>query len=64
MAGATMTISDGEKVLVPVYVYEKLVRDSERLAVITNYLTNEKYSTLGTAEKILGIVKEKAGEEQ
>jgi hypothetical protein len=63
MAGATMTISDSDKVLVPVWVYDKLIRDSERLAIITNYLTNEKYSTLGTVEKMLGIVKEKEGEE-
>lgn len=63
MAGATMTISDGEKVLITVYDYESLVRDSERLAVVMNYLENEKYSTIGTVERILGIKREKAGEE-
>ncbi len=63
MAGATMTISDGEKVLVPVQEYEALVRDSERLAIITNYLTSDRYSTLGTVEALLGVEKEKAGEE-
>ena len=61
MAGATLTVSDGEKVLVPVYVYEELIRDSERLAMIENYLRSEKYTTLGTVETLLGVKKE--GEE-
>lgn len=63
MAGATLTVSDGEKVLIPVYEYEELVRNSERLAIITNYVTNDKYPTLSTVEKILCVEKEKAGEE-
>lgn len=56
-------IREEEKVLVPVQEYEALVRDSERLAIITNYLTSDRYSTLGTVEALLGVEKEKAGEE-
>ena len=63
MAGATVTITDGGMVMIPVWEYEELVRESERLAVVENYLAKEKYSTIGTVEKILGIEKEKAGEE-
>lgn len=54
-------IRSDEVVFVPRSEYEELIRDSERLAIVENYLTNEKYSVLGTVEKILGI--EKAGEE-
>lgn len=63
MEGATLTVTDAGTVNIPVWQYEELVRDSERLAMVTNYLTNEKYSTVGTLERILGIEKEKAGEE-
>jgi phage pi2 protein 07 len=61
MAASTFTVSYEEKVVVPKREYEELIRASERLAIVTNYLTNEKYSVLGTVERILGI--EKAGEE-
>ena len=63
MVGATVTITDGGMVMIPVWEYEKLVRESERLAIITDYLTNEKYPIIGTVGTILGIEKEKAGEE-
>ena len=55
-------IAEGE-VLIPVWVYDKLIRDSERLAMIENYLRSDKYSTLGTVEALLGVKNEKAGEE-
>jgi hypothetical protein len=58
-----MLFSEEAKMEIPVWQYEALVRNSERLAVLVDYLTNEKYSTIGTVEKILGIEKEKAGEE-
>ena len=61
MAGATLTVSSEEQVSVSKREYEELIRASERLAIVTNYLTKEKYSVLGTVERILGI--EKAGEE-
>lgn len=60
MAGTAMTIGEG-MALISAKEYEALVRDSERLAIVTNYLTNEKYSTLGTVETLLGVKKE--GEE-
>ena len=63
MAATAFTVSYEEKVVVPKREYEALVRDSERLAIVTNYLTKEKYTVIGTIEKMLGIEKEKAGEE-
>ena len=55
MAGATLTVSDGEKVLIPVCDYESLVRDSERLEIVMNYLRTEKYATVGVIARILGV---------
>lgn len=68
MAGATMTISNGEGVLVPVYEYEQLVRDSERLSVVKNLVANSSYVGKGDLLLVLGIEEEpkeqeKAGEE-
>ena len=63
MEGTTMTITDGGMVLIPVWEYEELVRESERLEIVANYLTNEKYPMIGTIGTILGIENEKAGEE-
>ena len=60
MAVKVEPIGAGE-VLIPVWVYDKLIRDSERLAMIENYLRSEKYTTLGTVETLLGVKKE--GEE-
>jgi hypothetical protein len=68
MAGTTMTISNGEGVLVPVYEYEQLVRDSERLSVVKNLVANSSYVGKGDLLLVLGVEEEpkeqeKAGEE-
>lgn len=64
MAGATMIISDGEKVMVPVYEYEGLVRDSERMGVVKNLVCKSSYVSRGDLLLVLGIdEQEKAGEE-
>lgn len=64
MAGATMTISDGEKVLIPVCEYERLVRDSERMEVVKNLVCKSSYVSRGDLLLVLGIEEPgKAGEE-
>ena len=64
MAGATMAISDGEKVLVPVCEYERLVRDSERVEVVKNLVSKSSYVSRGDLLLVLGVdEQEKAGEE-
>lgn len=37
--------------------YDKLIRDSERLNTIKDYLENEEYPTISTIETLAGISK-------
>lgn len=43
---------------VPKPEYEELVRESNTLRIIENYIQEEKYPTIGTLKSILGIEKE------
>lgn len=63
MAGATLTVSDGEKVLIPVREYEALVRGSERLRVVENYVRRTDYASRKDLLFMLGV-EERAGEEK
>lgn len=64
MAGATMTISDGGMVMIPVYEYESLVRNSERMEVVKNLVRKSSYVGRGDLLLVLGVdEQEKAGEE-
>ena len=45
-------------VQVPKPEYETLVRESNTLRIIENYIQEEKYPTIGTLKIILGIEKE------
>lgn len=49
-------------VTVPKTEYEFLVRESERLAILENYVKNGKYTTFDDVKAILGI-SEKEGDQ-
>lgn len=62
MAETTITITDGGMVLIPVWEYEELVRDSERLGIVENYIRNTKYTVTNDLKIMLGIDVEPDGE--
>ena len=65
MAGTTLTVTDAGMVIIPVWEYEELVRDSERLEIARNYVSAEKYASASVIAKILDVelAETKAGEE-
>lgn len=63
MERATLTITNGGMVMIPVCEYEELVRDSERLAVVTDYVKQTEYICKDDLRIILSVVKEQKGEE-
>lgn len=62
MAGATLTITDAGMVMIPLLEYEELVRGSERMRVIENYVRRTDYASKKDLLFMLGV-EEKAGEE-
>lgn len=62
MAGATLTITDAGMVMISVLEYEELVRDSERLCIVENYIRNTKYTVTNDLKIMLGIDVEPDGE--
>lgn len=62
MAGATLTVTDAGMVMIPVWEYEELVRDSERLRVVENYTRRAEYVSKKDLLIMLSV-EEKAGEE-
>ena len=62
MAGATLSVTDAGMVMIPVWEYEELVRGSERLRVVENYVRHTDYASKRDLESIL-FISEKAGEE-
>ena len=62
MPGETTTICDEEYVLIPVQEFEELVRDSERMAIVRDYVSTEKYALLSVIAKMLGVELVKVGE--
>ena len=65
MAGATLTVTDAGMVMIPVWEYEELVRESERLGIVKNYVSTEKYASARLIANMLDVelAEEKAGEE-
>lgn len=43
--------------------YEALIRESERLAIVTDYVKQTEYVCKDDLRRILGVVKEQKGEE-
>jgi hypothetical protein len=62
MAGTTLTVTDAGMVMIPVWEYEELVRDSERLRVVENYTRRAEYVSKKDLLIMLSV-EEKAGEE-
>ena len=52
MAGLTDLCA---KVTVSKTEYEHLVRESEKMAILKNYVTNGKYTTFDDVKSILGV---------
>ncbi len=59
MAGVTETITDAGMVMIPLWEYEELVRDSERLQVLKNFVSHTEYvSKKDLLVMISGVEKE------
>ena len=51
-----------QKVSIPATEYEALVRDSERMSILKDFIKDGKYTTIDDIKSILGI-SEKEGEQ-